>query len=704
MPSYKKSPVSKPLIILGAMLAAAIGYYVNGAWHKGIEIKEFYDNLMLELSYPLRDYYDDTTIKAVLISLLIYAVLMVMYISSRRNLMHGMEFGTARFSSIDELNAALKALKRDAGAIYWILSESIRMNLVLDGTMFNNNILVIGGSGSGKTFTWVFPNMMQCGCSFIVTDPKGEIFRIMGRFLKLFGYRVRVLNLQDMKKSDGYNPFVYIESDEDVRSAVETIVSSTNPPNAQHGEPFWENSEKMDLMSIFEYVWRECPPVDRHFGTVTKLLLAQEIHEDGQPSEYDLLMEDLAATSPLGKEHPAYKYYSMCMKGAPDTIRSIVITASARMSLFMNESVLSILDHDDMNLRELGAGVNGDKKTKTALFCLISDSDPTYNFIVSMLYLQAFKILYRTADFEYGGKLPIHVAFILDEFANIQLPDNFTSLISTMRSREISSVVIIQGLKQLEAMYKDKWEHITSNCDTMVYLGGNEKTTWEYVSGILGKTTIEKKSTSSSRGGHGSDSQSYDVLQRDVLTPDEVGRLPNNKCIIKVKGMNAIIDNKYNTKKHPHFKLAFGKKPDMDDILPDSKNRYSHVRSVEFLNDSSIEYFEKRAKRDERNLYYIDSLTLDEFLSLDELTFRDRILDLTDMDEVRAVNEREGLGSSLQYMPESAADSDEESEQLKLVNRLIRQAKSKTSYEHEGSNQGQGSKIAFIPSRKAASS
>lgn len=676
MPSYDRKRVSKPLVLTGAFLAALIGYYVNGAWHKGIEIKEFYENLMTELSYPLRDYYDETTVKAVLIALAIYSVVMLMYYASRHNLMPGKEFGTSRFATVDEINRALHASRIVAKGVYRVLSQNLRMNLFINGAMFNNNVLVIGGSGGGKTFTWVFPNLMQLGISFLITDPKGEIYRIMARFLKKHGYVIRLLNLVEMAKSMGYNPFEYILKEEDILSLVKIIIGSTNPPNAQKGEPFWEHAEEMFLLSIFFYVWLVCSPEERNMRTVLRLIRAAEVRDDGQPSELDLIMEDLAATDPRGKEHPAYIYYSMSMKGAPDTVRSIVISASARFARFQSEEVLSIFDHDEMHLEEMGTGINWDNKTKTALFCVISDSDPTYNFIVSMLYSQAFQVLYHTADQDYGGKLPIHVSFILDEFANVQLPDNFCSLISTMRSRSLSSVVIIQNLAQLKAMYKDKWENITGNCDTTVYLGGNEESTWEYMSKLLGKTTIEKKSYGRSRGSHGSDSENYDVLQRDLLSPDEVGRLPNTKCIVKVRGLNPIIDDKFRTKEHKYFKEAFESTETDEELFLLRKDRKPVVKPFEFLNPDSVDYFTKKAESDKRSSCFVDSMTLREFLSLDEIGYRDRILDNTGYDEIHRLHEREGVTQHLEFMPDAEGGEEKktESPQVMRVRELIREA------------------------------
>lgn len=460
MKTTKKKP-SIPLIIIGALLAAYAGYLLNGAWHQGIEFGDFVNNMTQVLSYPLRDYYNESTLKAVIIFEIIFAMVMLMYYTSQRTMMPGREYGTARLATPKEINKVIK--DKDDGKNR-ILSQNVRMSLDTRLTKLNNNVLIIGGSGSGKTFYEVKPNLMQRNSSFIITDPKGEILRSEGEMLKANGYNVKVINLLEMDKSDCYNPFVYLREETDVVKLVTNIMSNTTPKNATSSDPFWDKAEGLFLQSLFYYVWLETPIAKRNMATVMELIGKAEVTEKDKPSELDKQMSFLEHTSPLGANHPAVKQYKKCMRGAGDTIRSIIISANSRLAKLENKQVLRLLSKDDLNLAELGTGVSNDGHTKTALFCVIPDSDKSYNFIIGMLYTQIFQELYYQADFNYGGRLPIHVTFMLDEFANVALPDDYCSLLSTMRSREISSVIIIQNLAQIKALFKDTWETIPGNC------------------------------------------------------------------------------------------------------------------------------------------------------------------------------------------------------------------------------------------------
>ena len=653
----KKTKVSIPFLIVGSFFSAVIGYYVNGAWHKGIEFMEFMQNMETELSYPFNDYYDETTIKAIVISLIIFAVVMIMYYTSRRNLMPGKEYGTARFATVNEINRALKAdKKKSPNDNIRILSQNVRMNMNNRFTGFNNNILVVGGSGAGKSFKFIKPNVMNLEGSMVLTDPKRDLIKSQGKMLEKNGYRVKRLDLIDMEKSDHYNPFVYIKNENDVQILVNNIIQNTTPKNATQNDPFWEKSETMYLTSLFLYTWMVPDKKHRNMRFVMKLLKEAEVKKD-QPSELDLRMMALAETDPLHADHPAYVMYQKVMRGAGDTVRSIIISANARLAKLENEAVLSMMDYDNMNFEELGVGVNGDENTRTALFCLIPDSDKTYNFIVGMLYTQAFQHLYRIADSVYDGELPIHVSFLLDEFANVALPDDFCSLISTMRSRSISSVIVLQNLAQLKAMFKDTWETITGNCDTCVYLGGNEQSTHEYMSKLLGKQTIDKRSSGETRGRQGSSSRNYDVLGRDLMTPDEVGRLPRNKCIIKISGLPAIVDDKYNTVKHPRFKeTADGKGEPY--VLTEKKDNKVIGAPFDILGDKSLEYYEKKKKSGRAENISIVTVTLDEFLMLDEFTYGNWFTRAEDKEELNRIYGEEGLGAEIKYAPAEEDDSE----------------------------------------------
>lgn len=614
MTDKKKKP-SVVLLVIGALLSAYFGYLVNGAWTKGMNISEFMDSINKVLANPIADYYKGAaTVKAVLMAILIYAVMITMYCTSQRNLMPGKEYGTAKFANLSQVN---KSLRDKDDRKNRILSQNVRMSLDTRKTKLNNNVLIIGGSGAGKTFYEVKPNLMQMPdkCSFIVTDPKGEILRSTGEMLKNNGYNVKVINLIDMEQSDCYNPFSYIREETDVIKLITNLIANTTPKGTTSADPFWEKAEGMFLQALFYYVWLEVPKNERNFETVLKLMGKAEVKEQGKPSQLDAIMSVLEETSPLGANHPAVKQYKKCMRGAGDTVRSIIISANSRLAFLENRKILRILSKDEMNLADIGIGVNGDCETKTALFCVIPDSDKSYNFIIGMLYTQIFQELYYQADFNFGGRLPIHVTFMLDEFANVALPDDFCSLLSTMRSREISSVIIIQNLAQIKALFKDTWETIPGNCDSLIYLGGNEQSTHKYISELLGKGTIDKKSSGETRGRQGSSSRNFDVLGRELMTPDEARKLDNKKCLIFIRGFDPIVDNKFIPFKHPAFAWT-----------ADGKGKaYIHTKKedsvvigppFEILNTQSLAYFERLKDKGEN--VYIDKLDYDELMMLED--------------------------------------------------------------------------------------
>lgn len=458
-----------------------------------------------------------------------------------------------------------------------MLSQHIQMTLNTRHTDLNNNVLVIGGSGSGKTYRFVKPQIMQMSSSFIITDPKGELYRDTSNFLAQSGYAVKVLNLlneDEMLKSSHFNPFRYIQSEVDVLKLITNLISNTTPKGSQTQDPFWEKAEAMLLQALFYYVWLEGVPenlyeckkangeddIDRilanihnpnvkkvhNVRAVMELLKYADFKEDRNgnkmDSVLDKIMRDLEKRSP---NHKAVLNYNKVMRGAADTVRSIIISANARLAPVQSEAILSILDDDEMDIPLLGT-------KKTAIYCVIPDNDTTYNFLVGILYSMMFQQLYYEADFVHGGPLPIHVTFLLDEFDNIALPENFLSLLSTMRSRNISSVVIIQDLSQIKTRYKEgEHEKIMANCDTTVYLGGNGPTTQKELSELMGKATIDKKTHGETRGRQGSSSRNYDVLGRELMFPDELRKIEGNKCILFIRGFDPILDNKIESKKHP---------------------------------------------------------------------------------------------------------------------------------------------------------
>ncbi|HEX3075940.1 MAG TPA: type IV secretory system conjugative DNA transfer family protein [Lachnospiraceae bacterium] len=527
--------------------------------------------------------------------------------------MIGKEFGTAKYANLQYVDNKLRdkeTPKRESKVLDTrnrILSQNVRMSLNTRITNLNNNILILGGSGSGKTFRWVKPNLYQCNSSFIITDPKGEIYRSCASTLEKNGYQVKVLNLlnaEGMKSSICYNPFEYLKTDIDVIKLITNLIANTTPKDSTKGDPFWENAESMLLQAIIFYIWKEEPKERRNFGTVLEFMSKAEFKQDPRTgakldSELDRIFNKLERSELeriererrehnfSGIMHPAVTAYNSVMRGAADTVRSIIISANARLAKLKTPEIQRVLSKDEIGIPEIGGGKGMDAKTKTALFCVIPDNDKSYNFIIGMLYTQIFQELYFQADFRYGGRLPIHVTFMLDEFANVALPDDFCSLLSTMRSREISCVIIIQNLAQIKALFKDTWETIPGNCDTTVFLGGNEQSSHKYVSEMLGKATIDKKSDSISKGKQGSSSNSYDRLGRELLLPEEVRKVDGKKCIVFIRGFDPIFDDKIDTPNHPLFKWSSDVTGKFYEMKPLDEDKCT----IQFMNEKAVEYY-----------------------------------------------------------------------------------------------------------------
>ncbi len=649
-------------VCIGALPVIFIGYLVGGAWEEGIDAFTFINNFNAVCEAPFRNYLNHFTLQTIGITLMVYAVVVLMYYTSQRNLMPGKEFGTSKFEPPAKANKLLADIDDSANRI---LSKNVKMSMDFRRLKLNGNILICGGSGAGKTFYEVKPNLMQMPqkASFVITDPKGEILRSCGQMLRENGYRVKVLNLVEMDKSDGYNPFNYIREETDVVKLITNLISNTTPKGSNPSDPFWERAEGLLLQALFYYVWLEVKPARRNFEMVLKLLGEAEVKEQGKPSKLDIRMKYLEETNPLGSAHPAVKQYNKCMRGAGDTVRSIIISANSRLAFLENKQVLKLLARDEINLAELGIGANGDGKTKTALFCVIPDTDKSYNFIVGMLYTQIFQELYYQADFNCGGRLPIHVTFMMDEFANVALPDDFCSLLSTMRSREISSVIIIQNFAQLKALFKDTWETIPGNCDTFIYLGGNEQSTHKYVSELLGKGTIDKRTNGETRGRQGSASRNFDVVGRELFMAAEVRRLDNKMCFLFIRGLNPILDDKYVPINHPMFKHtedgggeAYVHHSRI--FLEKSKQKGSIGPAVEILTSDALSYYEKR-KEDGENVY-IDTLTYEEFMALDSGGVKKRFIEQEEQEEMEKFHEEEA--GELEYAEEAEVETSADAE------------------------------------------
>ncbi len=481
--------------------------------------------------------------KTVLTFLLLYAMGIGIYLSTRKNYRRREEHGSAKWGSAESIN---KKYRDKRWAENKLLTQNVRIGL--DGRKHrrNLNILVCGGSGAGKTRFFCKPNAMQANTSMVILDPKGEIVRDVGGLLEEKGYEVKVLDLINMEKSHCYNPFVYLDNDNDVQRLVTNLFKSTTPKGAQSQDPFWDTAASMLLLALIFFLKYEAPEDEQNFQMVMELLRAGEVKEDDDSyiSPLDELFDRLEMADP---DHIAVKYYRDYHSGSAKTLKSIQITLAARLEKFNLESLASLTATDELDLQSLG-------EKKTALFALIPDNDTSFNFLVSILYTQLFQQLFYVADHRYGGALPIHVHFLMDEFANVSLPDDFDKILSVMRSRSISVSIILQNLAQLKALFEKQWESIVGNCDSFLYLGGNEQSTHKYVSELLGKETIDLDNYSRSFGRNGNYSTNYQITGRELLTPDEVRMLDNRYALLFLRGERPIRDLKYDILKHENVK------------------------------------------------------------------------------------------------------------------------------------------------------
>ena len=428
------------------------------------------------------------------------------------------------------------------------MTQAVRIGLNGKKHRRNLNTLVCGGSGAGKTRFYCKPNLMQANTSFVILDPKGEIVRDVGNLLEKKGYEIRVLDLISMEKSHCYNPFVYLHSDNDVQRLVTNLFKSTTPKGSQSNDPFWDTSASMLLSALVYYLHYEAPEDEQNFAMVMEMLQAAAIdnEEDPRPSPLDCLFADLELDRP---DHIALKYYRSYHTGSAKTLKSIQITLAARLEKFNLESLAALTCTDELDLASMG-------EKKVALFAIIPDNDSSFNFLVSILYTQLFQQLFFSADHIHGGALPIPVHFLMDEFANVSLPDDFDKILSVMRSRGVFVSIILQNLAQLKALFEKQWESIVGNCDEFLYLGGNEQSTHKYVSELLGKETIDTNTYGKSSGRSGNYSTNYQISGRELLTPDEVRMLDNRYAILFIRGELPVMDLKYDILKHPAVDLT----------------------------------------------------------------------------------------------------------------------------------------------------
>lgn len=485
------------------------------------------------------------SLKTVLIFIIIYIMAICIYLSTKKNYRHKEEHGSAKWSNTKDLNRKYRDKNENNNKL---LTQNTCIGLNGRKHQRNLNVLVVGGSGSGKTRFYAKPNIMQANTSFVILDPKGEILRDTGNLLIEKGYDIKVVDLINMDQSHCYNPFVYLHEDNDIQKLVTNIFKNTTPKGSKTNDPFWDQAAMMLLLALIFYLYYEAPEDEQNFPMVMEMIRAGDVREDDESyqSILDIIFQRLEYKN---SNHIALKYYRNYRSGSGKTLKSIQITLVSRLEKFNLSSVERITLTDDLELQKIG-----DKKT--AIFGVIPDNDSSFNFIIGMLYTQLFQQLYFQADHRHGGRLPIHVHFVMDEFANVALPDEFDKLLSTMRSREISVSIILQNLAQLKALFEKQWESIVGNCDEFVYMGGNEQSTHKFVSELLGKETIDTNTFGRSRGRNGSYSTNFQITGRELLTADEVRMLNNCYALMFIRGEYPVKDYKYDILKHPNLTLS----------------------------------------------------------------------------------------------------------------------------------------------------
>lgn len=503
------------------------------------------ETLSEKLEQPFFITYTPYTFKCILIFTAAYFLGIGIYESQKRNYRRGVEHGSAKWGNVSEI------CRRYCEKQYTnnlLLTQHFRMGL--DGYKHkrNLNVLVVGGSGAGKSRTYAIPNIMQCNCSMVITDPKAELLRKTGGVLERNGYEVRVFDLINPETSWCYNPFAYVRDDKDVLKLINNLIRNTTPKGAQSSDPFWEKSETALLQALMLYLLHEAPLEEQNFPMIMEMLGSAQVKEDDEDyqSPLDILFERLEMRDP---ESIAVKQYAIYKQAAGKTAKSILISVGVRLAAFNLKQIANLTCTDELDLYSIG-------EKKVALFCCIPDADTSMNYLVGMIYSNLFQTLYYVADRKYGGRLPIPVHCIMDEWPNVALPDDFDKILATMRSRGISCSIIIQNIAQMKALFKDSYESLIGNCDEFLYLGGNEKEGHKYVSELLGKETLDTNTYGQTKGRSGSYSVNYQQTGRELLTPDEIRLLDNRKAILFIRGERPIMDDKYDLKKHVNFRYT----------------------------------------------------------------------------------------------------------------------------------------------------
>ncbi len=529
---------------MGASLACAI--------QPGKNIFEILDRLSQILRQPFSLHYTVYTGKCILILLFAYITGICIYYAQQKNYRRGVEHGSAKWGDVHQICRKY----RDKDYVQnLLLTQNFRMSLDCYKHKRNLNVLVVGGSGAGKSRTYAIPNIMQCclsqgesvmGCSMVITDPKAELLRKTGGLLERMGYEVRVFDLINPDTSFCYNPFCYVHDDKDVLKLINNLIRNTTPKGSQASDPFWEKSETALLQALMLYLLHEAPAEEQNFPMIMEMLGSAQVKEEDEEyqSPLDILFERLEMRKP---DSIAVKQYQIYKQAAGKTAKSILISVGVRLAAFNLKEIANLTCTDELDLASIG-------EKKVALFCCIPDADTSLNYLVGMIYSNLFQTLYYVADRKYGGRLPVPVHCIMDEWPNVALPDDFDKILATMRSRAISCSIIIQNMAQMKALFKDSWESLVGNCDELLYLGGNEKEGHKYISELLGKETLDTNTYGQTKGRNGSYSTNYQQTGRELFTPDEIRLLDNRKAILFVRGERPMLDDKYNLKKHPNVK------------------------------------------------------------------------------------------------------------------------------------------------------
>ena len=529
---------------MGASLACAI--------QPGKNIFEILDRLSQILRQPFSLRYTVYTGKCILILSFAYITGICIYYAQQKNYRRGVEHGSAKWGDVHQICRKY----RDKDYVQnLLLTQNFRMSLDCYKHKRNLNVLVVGGSGAGKSRTYAIPNIMQCclsqgesvrGCSMVITDPKAELLRKTGGLLERMGYEVRVFDLINPDTCFCYNPFCYVHDDKDVLKLINNLIRNTTPKGSQASDPFWEKSETALLQALMLYLLHEAPPEEQNFPMIMEMLGSAQVKEEDEEyqSPLDILFERLEMRKP---DSIAVKQYQIYKQAAGKTAKSILISVGVRLAAFNLKEIANLTCTDELDLASIG-------EKKVALFCCIPDADTSLNYLVGMIYSNLFQTLYYVADRKYGGRLPVPVHCIMDEWPNVALPDDFDKILATMRSRAISCSIIIQNMAQMKALFKDSWESLVGNCDELLYLGGNEKEGHKYISELLGKETLDTNTYGQTKGRNGSYSTNYQQTGRELFTPDEIRLLDNRKAILFVRGERPMLDDKYNLKKHPNVK------------------------------------------------------------------------------------------------------------------------------------------------------